>query len=203
MGQRFHAYGCRATSCRQPILQRLVTGMKLSLSQAAKEAGVSKPTLSRWVKKGKISAERQDDGSYQIDVSELDRIRDLLKSGNRSGNPDMQRSETHNETSVLQAEIGLLRERLSDRDQRLREKDDVIEDLREDRDRWRTQAEQASRLLTDQRPETERTKRLEAELAELREHREELGKELEEQGRRLQELEQKPKRRSWWQWRRF
>jgi DNA-binding transcriptional MerR regulator len=177
--------------------------MKLSLSQAAKEAGVSKPTLSRWVKKGKISVERQDDGSYQIDVSELDRIRDLLKSGNRSGNPDMQRSETHNETSVLQAEIGLLRERLSDRDQRLREKDDVIEDLREDRDRWRTQAEQASRLLTDQRPETERTKRLEAELAELREHREELGKELEEQGRRLQELEQKPKRRSWWQWRRF
>jgi excisionase family DNA binding protein len=130
--------------------------MKLSLSQAAKEAGVSKPTLSRWVKKGKISAERQDDGSYQIDVSELDRIREL-KSGNRSGNPDMKRSETHNETSVLQAEIGLLRERLSDRDQRLREKDDVIEDLREDRDRWRTQAEQAIRLLTDQRPETERT----------------------------------------------
>jgi excisionase family DNA binding protein len=183
-----------------PILQRLVTGMKLSLSQAAKEAGVSKPTLSRWVKKGKISAERQDDGSYQIDVSELDRIRDLLKSGNRSGNPDMKRSETHNEKSVLQAEIGLLRERLSDKDQRLHEKDDVIEDLREDRDRWRTQAEQAGRLLTDQRPETERTKRLEAELAELRGHREELGKELEEQGRRLQELEQKPKRRSWWQW---
>jgi excisionase family DNA binding protein len=52
--------------------------MKLSLSQAAKESGTSKPTLSRWIAKGRVSAERQQDGSYLIDASELDRIRGFL-----------------------------------------------------------------------------------------------------------------------------
>ena len=35
--------------------------------------------------------------------------------------------------------------------ERLDEKDAVIADLREDRDHWRAQAEQATRLLTDPR----------------------------------------------------
>ena len=59
--------------------------VKLSLSQAARESGTSKPTLSRWIAKGKVSAERQQDGSYLIDPSELDRIKDLMRNGNRSG----------------------------------------------------------------------------------------------------------------------
>ena len=122
--------------------------MKLSLSQTAKESGTSKPTLSRWIAKGKVSAERQQDGSYLIDVSELDRIKDLMKRGNGSGNPNMKQLETPNEANALQREIELLRERLGD-------KDNVIDDLRrrfdeEAEERRMTQAKLTA-LLTHER----------------------------------------------------
>ena len=122
--------------------------MKLSLSQAARESGTSKPTLSRWIAKGKVSAERQQDGSYLIDPSELDRIKDLMRNGNRSGNPNMKQSETPQETSALRREVELLRERLDD-------KDGVINDLRrrldDETEERRTAQAKLTALLTDQR----------------------------------------------------
>jgi len=122
--------------------------MKLSLSQAAKESGTSKPTLSRWIAKGKVSAERQQDGSYLIDPSELDRIKDLMRNGNGSGNPNMKQLETPHETNALQREIELLRERLGD-------KDEVIHDLRrrldEETEERRMAQTKLTALLTDQR----------------------------------------------------
>lgn len=122
--------------------------MKLSLSQAAKESGISKPTLSRWIAKGKVSAERQQDGSYLIDASELDRIKDLTSNGNGSGNPQMKQYETPQESSALRREIELLRERLGD-------KDEVINDLRrrldEETEERRTAQTKLTALLTDQR----------------------------------------------------
>lgn len=133
-------------------MKRLETGrgntVKLSLSQAARESGTSKPTLSRWIAKGKVSAERQQDGSYLIDPSELDRIKDMMKNGNGSGNPNMKQSETPQETSALRREVELLRERLDD-------KDGVINDLRrrlddETEERRAAQAKLTA-LLTDQR----------------------------------------------------
>ena len=128
--------------------------MKLSLSQAAKESGTSKPTLSRWISKGKVSAQKQPDGSYLIDASELDRIKDLMRNGNGSSNPSMKQSATQNETSALQREIELLRERIND-------KDGVIHDLRqrldqEAEERRMTQAKLTA-LLTDQREKGERS----------------------------------------------
>jgi excisionase family DNA binding protein len=75
----------------------MVTPMKLSLSQAAKKTGVSKPTLSRWVKKGEISAEKLANGGYLIDASELDRVMSMKERGNnvtRNGNPEMLQTVT-------------------------------------------------------------------------------------------------------------
>ena len=122
--------------------------VKLSLSQAAKESGTSKPTLSRWIAKGRVSAERQQDGSYLIDASELDRIKDLMRNGNGSGNPNMKQSETPQETSALRREVELLRERLDD-------KDGVINDLRrrldDETEERRTAQAKLTALLTDQR----------------------------------------------------
>lgn len=109
--------------------------MKLTMGQAAKQANVSKPTLSRWIKKGYISAEKQGDGSYTIDASEMDRILEQKSRGNArngNGNTEMLQPETPNETHALQREIELLREALSD--------------VRNERDAWRTQAQQL--LLT-------------------------------------------------------
>lgn len=53
--------------------------MQVTLGQAAKQLGVGKATLSRYIKQGKLSAQKQEDGSYRIDVSELDRIRGIMR----------------------------------------------------------------------------------------------------------------------------
>jgi excisionase family DNA binding protein len=104
----------------------MATPMKLTLSQAARHTGVSKPTLSRWIRKGEISAEKLENGSYRIDASELDRVLSLKERGNAAtsnGNSPALQTETPYETGMLQREIDLLRERMAD-------KDAVIADLR-------------------------------------------------------------------------
>lgn len=57
--------------------------MSYTLGEAAKVVGFSKPTLSRAIKNGKLSARRLDDGSYSIDAAELERWRDA--NGHRNG----------------------------------------------------------------------------------------------------------------------
>jgi hypothetical protein len=47
---------------------------QLSLGQAAKLTGLGKTTLARAIKRGSLSATRRDDGGYQIEVSELERV---------------------------------------------------------------------------------------------------------------------------------
>jgi excisionase family DNA binding protein len=107
--------------------------MKLTLGQAARQAGISKSYLSRLIKSGKISAERQENGEYRIDPSELDRLADIRPHGHDSGNSVSERSETPREL-VLQREVELLRELLSDKEQ-------TLEDVRRERDAWRQQAQ--------------------------------------------------------------
>jgi len=48
--------------------------MKHTLGSAAKATGLSKSTLSRALKAGRISATRSDAGAYEIDPAELHRI---------------------------------------------------------------------------------------------------------------------------------
>jgi excisionase family DNA binding protein len=52
--------------------------MAYSLSQAATAAKVRKSTIFRWVKAGKVSASRTDDGQYRIDPAELQRYLDAV-----------------------------------------------------------------------------------------------------------------------------
>ena len=114
--------------------------MTYTLGGAAKAVGKSKATISRAIKSGKLSAEKQDNGTFAIDPSELQRVWPAV-SRNGDGNGAVKRSETPNETVLLERDLDNLRQRLADRD---REMDDV----RQDRDRWR---DQATALLTDQR----------------------------------------------------
>lgn len=48
--------------------------MSWSVSRAARETGLSKSTISRAIKSGRISAARQHDGSYLIEPAELFRV---------------------------------------------------------------------------------------------------------------------------------
>jgi excisionase family DNA binding protein len=107
--------------------------MKLTLGQAARQAGISKSYLSRLVKSGKISAERQENGEFRIDPSELDRLADIRPHGHDAGNSTSERLETPREL-VLQREVELLREMLHDKEQ-------TLQDVRRERDAWRQQAQ--------------------------------------------------------------
>ena len=113
--------------------------MHLTLSQAAKQVGINKATLSRYIKQGKISAVKQEDGSYHIDPSELDRLRELMGADTRDVTPRIQLSST--------GEIALLRELLAEKDRTMAEKDRLIQNLLQERDEWREQCKKQLVLL--------------------------------------------------------
>jgi excisionase family DNA binding protein len=119
--------------------------MQVTLGQAAKQLGIGKATLSRYIKQGKLSAAKQEDGSYRIDVSELDRVRSIMRPPLEQAT---EQSETPLEARVLQREIELLRETLE-------QKDKIILDMMNERDRWSRMAEslqeEKQKLLTDGR----------------------------------------------------
>ncbi len=111
--------------------------MSYTLATAADAAKVAKPTMWRWIKAGRLSATRLDDGSYRIDPAELDRFLSTIKE-----TPVPQRTETlvetHNDTTpegiTLRSEIDKLRALLEAEKQRSAE-------WKVEADRWATQAE--------------------------------------------------------------
>lgn len=115
-----------------------------TLGAAAKATGKSKATISKALKSGRISGHKGDDGVFHIDPSELHRVYPPISQSERQETPESQPENTH--TSILVRE---LETRLEAAQQRLTDKDGVIDDLREDRDRWR---QQATSLLEDKRP---------------------------------------------------
>jgi len=126
--------------------------VKLSLGEAAKESGVSKPTLSRAVKSGKLSADKQPDGSYHIDPSELFRV----YPRNSNVKQTLKQNETPYETgasdSILIAKIKLEAENEAlKRDvERL---EVMVNELRKEKDDWKEQAS-IVRVIADMRPKT-------------------------------------------------
>ncbi len=129
--------------------------MKLNKYQAAKAAGISRTTLDRHIKEGKISVGKDGTGKTVIDVAELERVYNEVDTDSTSQNVAGEQSETSNDNKAVHLELEILREYLdrmeSDRDRERRQLETVIEDLRKDRDHWR---QQATALLTDQRTTT-------------------------------------------------
>lgn len=131
--------------------------MSYTLGEASKAAGFSKPTLSRAIKTGKLSAKRLDDGSYSIDAAELDRWKDA--NGHR--NSVMKRiatlhetCETPDETSALQAEVERLRAQVQTNQRERVFLEQRIEDLKERAERAERKEDQLHALLVDLRPQT-------------------------------------------------
>lgn len=87
--------------------------MKLSLGQAAKEAGVSKATISRAVKTGKLSANKAGN-QYEIDPAELFRVYPRNVSETEKRNDTQPPSETEKDV-----EIRMLREMLDAKDKHI------------------------------------------------------------------------------------
>jgi len=128
--------------------------MKFSLVKAAQVSGKSKSTINRAIKSGKLSAQRNEDGSYDIDPSELARAFPAKHSGTPALEPDLNQTELV-QIKALEMKLEAAHERLQDARDRLVEKDDIITDLRSDRDTWR---QQATRLLENHGNGSEKTK---------------------------------------------
>lgn len=122
--------------------------MAYTLGEAAKASGFSKPTLSRAIKSGKLSARRLEDGSYQIDPAELARWNDSNGHRNRSAArlATQVPPEREPERAAERAELETLRALVS-------RMTDEVDDLRT---RLDAEAEERRRLVSmligDQRP---------------------------------------------------
>jgi|SRR5258708_1820386 hypothetical protein len=140
--------------------------MPYSLKQAAIAADKSKPTILRAIQSGKISAEKDAQGEWQIEPAELHRVYPPVSERNGSGEPewnDTQQADSPVETALLRAEVQQMRERFSsieiDRDRERREASDTITDLRKRLDQSEQERRDVNRqltaLLTDERPKSE------------------------------------------------
>lgn len=95
-----------------------------TLGTAAKAAGKTKSAIFKAIQKGRISAQKDDFGRYQIDPAELHRVYPappLPEKGAREHT-----GEEIAENRVLKAKVELLEE--------------LLREVREDRDHWRRQA---------------------------------------------------------------
>ena len=110
--------------------------MKYTAGQAAKATGVATATITRALKSGKISGQKDDGGAWMIDPAELHRVFPPLAQKN-AASPSMKGTETPNATPRISPEISALEREV----QTLR---DALSDAREDRDKWRDMAERLS-----------------------------------------------------------
>ena len=105
--------------------------MRYTLGQAARATGKGKTTIQRAILSGKLSAIRNDDGSYSIDPAELARVFPLLHL-DRPATVPMERSATPDETAV---ELATLRERVAQLEDRLKDTETVRDRLLEQNER--------------------------------------------------------------------
>jgi hypothetical protein len=112
--------------------ERLETPMKHTLGTAAKAVGMSKATISKAIKSGKISAVRLPNGSFEIEPVELHKVYPPTSetvSDERSETPE-ETTRNSNNSLLLQAKLEMAMARIAD--------------LENDRDQWR---QTANRLL--------------------------------------------------------
>jgi hypothetical protein len=127
--------------------------MGIPLKEASDQVGVTRQTLMKAIKTGRISAEKTANGEWRIEPVELFRVWPAVKGVQQPLQPNLTAGDTPDASVIageivdlLKAQIDLLKSQLDDvRTDR--------EDLRNDRNHWRQIAERG--LLTDQRPASE------------------------------------------------
>jgi len=122
--------------------------MQYTAGQAAEATGKNIATITRAIKSGKISAKKDFSGAWRIDPSELSRVYPLRADVLRNDGENPSAQVASMESKSLMEELAVLRERASAQSALLEERSKLIEDLKEDRDRWR---QQACNLLADLR----------------------------------------------------
>lgn len=120
-----------------------------TLGTAARHVGKSKPTISKAIKDGKLSATKVN-GVYQIEPSELSRVypntppTEALTGPQRAVSTSVPLALSEQRNAHLEATVGELKSRLEDMKA---ERDQALQDAREDRNK-------VMALLEDQRPKS-------------------------------------------------
>ena len=120
--------------------------MGLTIGEAAQQTGKSKSTLSRAIKQGKISASRNNDGSFSIEPAELfrvyKRVLDATVATVKTASDDAPRNSIA--TPEKDIEIATLQAELTAEKNKVQDLLELANEIRADRDAWKTQA---ARLL--------------------------------------------------------
>ncbi|WP_071797496.1 hypothetical protein [Natronohydrobacter thiooxidans] len=134
--------------------------MKYTLSEAAAATGKNKATIQRAIKSGKISAPKGDNGSYEIDPSELHRVfqpvaQRVVQRQNATTRNSAQSDgfppdfNTLQRIADLEKELAVMEERKNGLEEQKRHLSDTVEDLRK---RLDSSEGRVLTLLNDQRP---------------------------------------------------
>ncbi|MBL8884935.1 MAG: helix-turn-helix domain-containing protein [Hyphomicrobium sp.] len=107
----------------------------LTAGQAAKQTGVSKPTISRAIAEGRLSASRREDGSWGIDPAELMRWKESYGHRHTPTNQSATPPATA-ETVPLQVENARVTAELAGVKALLDAERQRAETAERDRDRW-------------------------------------------------------------------
>jgi hypothetical protein len=122
----------------------------LSLGEAAKETGKNKSIISRAIKSGKMSAQKNEDGHYSIDPAELFRV---FPKGSEQQlqKEEKQQQATHdsNSSNTLRVKELELEVKFLDKEKNLIQ--EQIKKTEQERDDWKQQAQKL--LLTHEKPE--------------------------------------------------
>ncbi len=122
--------------------------MTYNLISAAKATGKSKSTILRSIQNGRISASKDDVGGWVIDPAELHRVFPPV-----AAEPPKTQPMEHGATNATVNEIEVLKARLEAKDELLRAKEELLEQVQGERDNLREQNARLTALLPPPKPE--------------------------------------------------
>lgn len=124
---------------------------ELTLRQAVAQARTSKSSLLRAIRSGQLSARREDDDSYRIDAAELSRVYPEDRVRLRAAAQNGAGSDGGGAADAVQWRIRAFEVELKEVRARLEAELRRVEEIRQERDSWKTQAERlllAAPILT-------------------------------------------------------
>jgi len=135
---------------------------QVSISEGARLADVSRSTLNRHIKEGKISRHRNGSGKPYVETSELIRFYGELSQPDRTESDSIgQRRTTMDGQLLSDVERELIKVQAAfDAEKVRREVEQERRELAEaETAKWQKQAERLTMLLTDQREHSDQQKR--------------------------------------------
>jgi hypothetical protein len=129
--------------------------MGYTLGQAARAVGMSKTSIFRSIKAGRISGTKDEFGLWCIEPCELHRVYPALTDvtdTDSAAEQSVTGGESGSDTALVEdIRASLLEQRISDLKTMLDDMRTQRDDMRGQRDAWQRQAETSQRALTDQR----------------------------------------------------